>query len=131
MNQLLRDGRDCHQRIKELGVGIRKFRKAMLTEWLNQAERLWIAAEHHGLKGKHFSVFAMQIGIDRTSAHELLKLHPHRKEVLARCQQKNDWPGWGVCAGWYKPDGQAEPSEAPTTRNKWLPTPTWQRWKVK
>ena len=30
------------------------FRKTVLIEWLDQAERLWIVAEKHGLKNKHF-----------------------------------------------------------------------------
>ena len=63
---------------------MRRFRKTVLIEWLDQAERLWIAAEKHGLKNKHFIVFAAQIGIDRSSAYELLKLHPNRKKVLAQ-----------------------------------------------
>ena len=58
----------------------------MLIEWLDQAERLWIASEIHGLKDKHFVVFAAQIGIDRSSWYELLKLHPNRKQALAICQ---------------------------------------------
>ena len=102
LDRLLRDGRDSQQRIQQIGNGIRKFRKEILTEWLNQAERLWLAAEHHRLKGKHFEVFATQIGIDRSSAYELLKLHPNRHRVLEQCRRDNHWPGWEVCASWYK-----------------------------
>jgi hypothetical protein len=35
LDQLLRDGRDSHHRIQELCKGIGKFRKIILTEWLN------------------------------------------------------------------------------------------------
>ena len=43
----------------------------------------------------------------------------------------NHWPGWAVCAGWFKADdGSDTEPEAPTTRNRGLLTPTWQRFKV-
>ena len=132
MDQLLREGRASNRRIAEQEKGIKRFRKAVLLEWLDQAERLWIAAEMHGLVGKRFEVFAAQIGIDRSSAYELLKLHPHRNTILAQCREDNHWPGWEVCAGWFKaPDeGCDTEPEAPTTQNKGLLTPTWQRFKV-
>jgi hypothetical protein len=41
LDQLLRVGRASHQRIHEQGRGIRRFRKPMLTEWLDQDEHLW------------------------------------------------------------------------------------------
>jgi hypothetical protein len=37
---------------------------------------------------------ARQIGIDRSSAYELLKLHPNRQRVLEQCRKANHWPGW-------------------------------------
>ena len=88
LNQLLREGRASSRRIAEQEKGIRRFRRIVLIEWLDQAERLWIASEIHGLKNKHFVVFAAQIGIDRTTAYELLKLHPNRKKVLANVKRK-------------------------------------------
>ena len=133
MAQLLQAGRASYRRIKDQEKGVRRLRKLILTEWLDQAERLWIAAEIHGLKGKHFTVFAHQIGIDRSSAYELLKLHDHRAEVLSRCRKESHYPGWEVCASWFKPDkdhlSEPEPEE-PSVRNKGLLTPTWQRFKV-
>jgi phage N-6-adenine-methyltransferase len=133
MAQLLQAGRASYRRIKDQEKGVRRLRKLILTEWLDQAERLWIAAEIHGLKGKHFTVFAHQIGIDRSSAYELLKLHDHRAEVLSRCRKENHYPGWEVCASWFKTDkddmSEPEPEE-PSIRNKGLLTPTWQRFKV-
>src|ERR1700693_1938080 len=108
LDHLLREGRASSRRINDHESGIRRFRKAVLIEWLGQAERLWIAAEQHKLKGKHFLVFATQIGIDRSSAYELIKLHPNRKQVVAHCRKENHWPGWEVCAGWFKADGAAD-----------------------
>ena len=131
LDQLLREGRTSKKRIDELEKGIRRFRKTVLIEWLDQAKRLWIAAAIHGLKGKHFEVFAAQIGVDRSSAYELLKLHPKRKEIMAQCRKGKHWPGWDVCAGWFKADAGSDVGpEAPTTRNKGLLTPSWQRFKV-
>jgi hypothetical protein len=131
LDQLLREGRASKKRIAGLEKGIRRFRKMVLIEWLDQAERLWIAAEIHGLKNKHFIVFAAQIGIGRSSAYELLKLHLNRKKILAQCNKQNHWPGWEICAGWFKVDAGSDiEPEAPTTRNKGLLTPSWQRFKV-
>jgi hypothetical protein len=128
--QLLREGRASNRRIHDHTAGIRRFRKAVLIEWLDQAERLWIAAETHKLKGKYFEVFATQIGIDRSSAYELVKLHPDRKPVLARCRVDNHWPGWEVCAGWFKGKADIDHEEPTQTRTRSIFTPTWQRFKV-
>jgi len=49
-----------------------------------------------------------------------------------QCSKDNHWPGWEVCANWFKNSDDAptiEP-EAPTTRNRGILTPTWQRFKV-
>ncbi len=132
LNQLLREGRASNRRIAEREKGIRQFRKAVLTEWLDQAERLWIATEKHLLKGKRFEVFAAQIGINRSSAYELLKLHPHRKKVLAQCSKHKHWPGWEICAGWFKAavaGSDIEPDSL-TTRSRGLLTPSWARFKT-
>jgi hypothetical protein len=132
MEQLLAKGRASKRRIDAHGRGIRRFRKVILIEWLNQAKRLWIAAEIHGLKNEHFTVFANQIGIDRSSAYELLKLHPRRPEILRRCTKDNHWPGWEVCADWFRRDGDAADieREEPTARNRGLLTPIRQRFKT-
>jgi phage N-6-adenine-methyltransferase len=131
LDRLRREGRASKKRIAEQEKGIRQFQKTVLVEWLNQAERLWIAAEKHGLKGKHFIAFAKQIGIDRSSAYELLKLLPNRQRALDICRRHNHWPGWDICAGWFKADGGSDfEREAPTTRNRGLLTPTWTRSKV-
>ena len=133
IQELLAEERNASDRIQKLDGDIAHLRKSILLEWLGQARRLWIAAERHRLKGKHFSVFAMQIGIDRSSAYELLKLHPHRAEISKRCRCANHWPGWEVVAGWYKGDKNHMADtdlDRPATRNKGLLTPTWQRRKV-
>ena len=132
LDQLLREGRASSGRIAEQEKGIRRFRKTVLMEWLDQAERLWIAAEKHGLKGKRFLAFAAQIGIDRSTAFELLKLHPNRKQTLNICRREDHWPGWEVCAGWFKAavaGSDIEPDSL-TTRNKGLPMPSWARLKA-
>ena len=67
---------------------VRRTSKATLIEWLDQARRLWIAAETHGLVGKRFTVFAEQIGIDRTRAYELMKRYLYRDPVLTRCEKR-------------------------------------------
>ena len=131
MDQLLREGRASSRRISEQEKGIRRLRKTVLIEWLDQAERLWIAARYNGLKNKHFTIFAAQINIDRSSVYEPSKLHPNRKKVLAQCNKQNHWPGWEICAGWFEgDDGSNVKPEAPTTRNRGLLTPSWQRFKV-
>ena len=48
MARLLQAGRASYRRIKDQEQGVRRLRKLILTEWLDQAERLWIAAEIHG-----------------------------------------------------------------------------------
>ena len=133
IQELLAEERNASDRIQKLDGDIAHLRKSILLEWLGQARQLWIAAERHRLKGKHFSVFAMQIGIDRSSAYELLKLRPHRAEISKRCRCANHWPGWEVVAGWYKGDKNHMADtdlDRPATRNKGLLTPTWQRRKV-
>jgi len=87
LDKLLRDGKASDKRIHANETIIRRTSKATLVEWLDQAQRLWTAAEIHGLKGKRFTVFAEQIGIDRTRAYELLKLYPYRDAVLTRCEK--------------------------------------------
>jgi phage N-6-adenine-methyltransferase len=132
LEQLLSEGQVSHRRIRKIDTDSRRFRKDVLIEWLNQAERLWIAAEIHKLKGKHFEVFAAQIGIDRSSAYELLKLHPNREQALARCDSNDHWPGWEVCASWFKghDDAQNGEPDAPISLNRGILSPTWHRYKV-
>ena len=116
LDKLIRDGRASSKRIRANETVIRRTSKATLIEWLDQAKRLWIAAEAHGLVGKRFTVFAEQIGIDRSRAYELLKLHPYRDPVLTRCGKEDHWPGWERCLSWFRPqpsiDHRADPTIA-------------------
>lgn len=94
---------------------IHRSSKARLLEWLGQAERLWIAANIHGLKGPEFRQFASDIGVDRSSAYEVLKLHPHHRKIVSRCEQENHWPAWATCAEWFK---QPPPADNPPLLTK-------------
>jgi phage N-6-adenine-methyltransferase len=135
LEELLRDGRASNRRIRCHEATLRRTCQERLTEWLDQAERLWIASKIHGLIGKRFTVFAAQIGIDRSSAFEVVKLHPHRTAVLDRCKREDHWPGWKVTLDWFNAAADEElPEEIsnyePTSRNRGVLTPTWQRWKT-
>jgi phage N-6-adenine-methyltransferase len=128
MDQLLRDGQASCRRIRAHEKGVKQARKAILTEWLDQAERLWVAGELHGLKGKRFRVFAEQIGVDRSSAYELLKLHERRKEIIAECRAAGHWPGWET---FIKRNGDdAVESDATSNARLGIQSPTWQKFKT-
>ena len=89
------EGRAASLRIVECQALLRKTSKRTLLEWLDQAKRLWIAAEIHGLKGTEYVAFADDIGIrNRSTAYELYKLHPYRARVLRQCRMTGHWPGW-------------------------------------
>jgi hypothetical protein len=55
-----------------------------LMVMLNHAGRLWSARVDHELGGDSYVDFAKRIGIDRSTAFELVKLHPYREGVIAR-----------------------------------------------
>jgi phage N-6-adenine-methyltransferase len=114
LDKLMREGRASSKRIQSNEATIRRTSKSMLIEWLDQAQRLWIAAEIHGLAGRRFTVFAEQIGIDRSRAYELLKLHPYRDAVLTRCGKDDHWPGWERCLSWFRPEPTTEDDTEPT-----------------
>jgi hypothetical protein len=75
-----------------------------LDYWLRQSERLNIARTHYGLRGTHFTDFARRIGVDRSSAFELVKLYKHRATILSDCSVEQEravgrgetylYPGW-------------------------------------
>ena len=76
---LIRDGQAASERIK------RHTRNA-LVEWLDQAERLYIAYSYHRVTGQRFADFARRIGVtDRATAYDLKLLTPHRQTILSRC----------------------------------------------
>ncbi len=134
LEKLLRDGRASNRRIRLHETTLLRTSKERLTEWLDQAERLWIASKVHGLDGKRFTVFAAQIGIDRSSAFEVVKLHPHRIAVLAQCKREQHWPGWKVCLDWLKTTDVESTADIgldpPISHNRGLLGPTSQRLKI-
>ena len=75
-----------------------------LDYWFRQSERLNIARSHYGLRGTRFTDFARRIGVDRSSAFELVKLHQHRAAILSDCSGEQEkavgrgetyfYPGW-------------------------------------
>jgi site-specific DNA-methyltransferase (cytosine-N4-specific) len=77
-----------------------------LDYWLRQSERLNIARTHYGLRGTRFTDFARRIGVDRSSAFELVKLHKHRATILSDCSVEQEravgrgetylYPGWRI-----------------------------------
>ena len=70
----------------ESAAKIKRATKEALAEWFAQSERLNIARSHYKLRGSRFADFAGRIGLDQTSAYQLVKLWKHRKAILARCQ---------------------------------------------
>ena len=112
LDQLITEGVASDQRIHAHEQTIHRSSKMVLIEWLDQAQRLWLATEVHGLRGSHFVAFAQKIGINRSRAYELLKFHLYRDAALTRCQEEETdaagqglpyrWPGWEMAFGWFK-----------------------------
>jgi hypothetical protein len=71
----------CEPKLKRLTI-------AALVEWFAQSERLNIARILHHLRGPRFIDFADRIGVDQSSAYQLVKLWPYRKRILARCEDE-------------------------------------------
>ena len=76
--EMIRDGQASHSKIK-------RATQEALIEWFAQSERLNIARKNYGLRGDRFRDFARRIGVDRSSAFELVKLHAHRAAIMSRC----------------------------------------------
>jgi site-specific DNA-methyltransferase (adenine-specific) len=102
LSEMIRDGQASHARIR------RSTREALI-EWFAQSERLNIARTHYGLRGDRFRDFARRIGVDRSSAFELVKLHQHRAAIMSRCLDQQEqatargepysFPGWQTALG--------------------------------
>ena len=130
--QLVRDGREDSLKHKQ------RTREA-LDYWFRQSERLNIARKQYRLRGDRFRHFANRIGVDRSSAFELVKLHQHQAPILSRCLDEAaqaaargevyHWPGWGIALSWFeKPKRPASitwphGSEAPNQPHYWLTPP--------
>lgn len=115
LQQMVRDGRASMDRA-------RRGTQVALIEYLDQAERLWLARTHYGLGGDRYVAFAASIMISRSDAFELVKLHPHRAAVLARVFAEDEaakakgigytYPGWKRCLSWFKPKTPKEEADA-------------------
>jgi hypothetical protein len=90
-----------------------------LIEWFAQSERLNIARTHYHLRGDRFCDFARRIGVDRSSAFQLVKLHQHRATIMSRCLDQQgratargesySFPGWETALGWFGQRGHRHP----------------------
>lgn len=99
LDQLRAEGKADAERIAEHEKTVKKHRKASLLLWFAQAERCWIAAEEHRLKGPAFVKFALEIGVDRSTAYELVKLAPRCTELAEQFGEEEaahgpayEWP---------------------------------------
>jgi hypothetical protein len=81
---------------------LKRLTRAALLEWFNQSERLWIARTHYHLRGPRFSDFAERIGVDQSSAYQLVKLISYKARILARCEDEGRYYGWETCLYWYE-----------------------------
>ncbi len=94
LNELRRPGQAENKRIRANELIIQRTARDVLIGWLNQAHRLALAVDIHGLKGTAFERFAAEIGIERTSAYELYKLDARRDAIMRRCEREDHWPEW-------------------------------------
>jgi hypothetical protein len=103
--QMIRDGQTDAIKHKQRS-------RDALAYWFRQSERLNIARTHHRLRGPRFSDFARRIGIDRSSAFEIVKLQRHRAAIEARCLDEQEraaergemyfHPGWEAALAWFE-----------------------------
>lgn len=108
LSKMILDGRASYAKIRQAT-------QEALIEWFAQSERLNIARRHYQLRGNRFRDFARRIGIDRSSAFELVKLHRHRAAVMSRCIDEEaraaacgepySYPGWQTALEWFEPRG--------------------------
>ena len=107
LQDLIRKGREAGDRVK-------RGSKESLMGRLDQAEVLFLARLHHDLSTDQYIQVASQIGIhNKTDAFDLVKLHPHRSAIIARCfaeeeqgvarGQSYEYPGWKTALSWFKP----------------------------
>ena len=71
--------------------------------------------------------FAQQIGINRSRAYELLKLHQYHDAVMTRCVEEETeaaeqdmeyrWPGWERAFSWFKPETPRDDTAALVRRS--------------
>jgi phage N-6-adenine-methyltransferase len=92
---------------------IKQSTKIALMEWLAQSQRLVIARDHYGLRGSRYVDFAGRIGVDRSTAYQLAKLHGFRTEILKRCKDEGRWVGWETALYWFARDPRRTWHRAP------------------
>jgi phage N-6-adenine-methyltransferase len=122
LSQMIRDGQASAAKIK------RASREA-LSEWFAQSERLNIARTHYSLRGDRFVDFAKRIGVDRSSAFALVKLHEHRKAIMSRCLDEQEksaarkemyaFPGWRTALEWFERNMSTEPASWQHNSDEW------------
>ena len=110
---MIRDGQASYSKIK-------RATQEALIEWFAQSERLNIARKHYGLRGDRFRDFARRIGVDRSSAFELVKLHAHRAAIMSRCLDELEraaargepycFPGWQTSLQWFEGSTRRPPA---------------------
>ena len=106
---------------------LKRLSKEALLEWFAQSERLNIARIHHHLRGPRFTDFAERIGVDRSSAFQLVKLWQYRQRILARCEDEGRYYGWETCLYWHEkpprgtPSGSQYPSKSMAHRQPIFP----------
>jgi len=83
-------------------IKIKRATRDALLEWLAQSKRLNIARTHHKLRGRRFTDFAGRIGIDRSSAYQLVKLWDYKDKILSRCEREGRYPGWETALYWFE-----------------------------
>jgi phage N-6-adenine-methyltransferase len=102
--RLKREGKASAARIVASEGDIMRFSRDVLSEWFDQAHRLAVAREHHGLRGTAFREFAKSIGVGSSDAFKLEQLDGHRDAVFAECEKTATdalargvdfrWPSW-------------------------------------
>jgi len=103
---------------------IRRASQESLQEWFAQSERLNIARGHYKMKGDRFIDFAKRIGVDKSSAYNLVKLYQHRAAITSRCLDEAEkaaargepfcYPGWLTALSWFETIKKAH-KETPTS----------------
>jgi hypothetical protein len=110
---MIRDGAATSHRMK-------RGTEEVFYAWIEQSERLWLAREHHGLRGDEYTMFAARIGIDKTTAKQLPRLYGLYAEKVVKFYQTEAeaaqsrgigyvWPGWKTALAkmkkmWEPPD---------------------------
>jgi hypothetical protein len=110
--EMIRDGQASQAKI-------RRSTQEALVEWFAQSQRLNVARTHYHLRGDRFRDFARRLGIDRSSAFQLVKLHRHRTAIMSRCLDEQEqatalgvaysYPGWESALGWFEQRGHRHP----------------------